>query len=44
MKTSVGMPGFENYRRVVVGGKEMLEQQTCMIGGAPAKVDPCPVN
>jgi hypothetical protein len=38
------MPGTENQKEVVINGKEMLEQHMCIINGAPAKVDPCPVD
>jgi hypothetical protein len=38
------MAGFENLKPVVIGGKDMLEHETCTINDAPAKVDPCPVD
>lgn len=43
-RSSADIPALQGYKHVVIGGKDMLENQTCMIGGAPAKVDPCPVD
>lgn len=42
--SAASMPAFQNYKPVVIGGKDMLQQETCTIEGVPAKVDPCPVD
>ena len=38
------MPGMENYREMVIGGRDVLEMRTCSIDFKPVKMDPCPVE
>ncbi len=43
-KKLADMPNMENYREVVMGGKDMLEMRSCMVDNKPVKLDPCPVE
>ena len=37
-------PGTENYRAMVLGGRDVLEMRHCVVDFKPAKMDPCPVE